>query len=293
MIKSMTGYGRSVKNSEVGEVTVEVRSLNNRFIDVYLKAPEILSDFEDEFKKYIAEKLRRGSVKVVITLSLKGESDVEHVHLNVPLMKKYYNELLEAKKELGIRGKVDLEHVLKIANYFELTVPNVDSSKFYEPVKSALEAAISELIDMRAKEGEHIAEQMKGYLDVVETRLSEIRKIYEVNREKIIEKFRNKILELISDLEIDESRIIQEAGILSKKIDITEECDRLVSHIFQFRRFLESDTPVGKKMVFLIQEMNREVTTIGSKSEDARISHLVVEIKDALEKLREQAQNIL
>lgn len=293
MIKSMTGYGRVVKSSEVGEVTVEIRSLNNRFIDVYLKAPEILSDFEDEFKKYVAERLKRGSVKVVITLSLKDEPDVGCIHLNVPLMKRYYNELLKAKKELGIRDKVSLQHVLEIADYSELTIPDMDSSKFYEPVKSALETAIDELMDMRIEEGKHIAEQMSEYLSVIESRLSEVRKIYEANRGRIVEKLKNRLFELLDNSKIDESRIVQEAGILSKKIDITEECDRLVSHIFQFRKFLESDTPVGKKMVFLVQEMNREVTTIGSKSEDARISHLVVEIKDALEKLREQAQNIL
>jgi len=293
MIKSMTGYGKVTKMMEIGEVTIEVKSLNNRFIDIYLKMPEFLSDYEDEFKKLISEKLNRGSIKVVINIGNDDKVNFDYLHLNIPLMRRYYDELRKATVELGIRERINLSHILSISDYSELTIPEVDAQKYFEPVKEVLIEALNKVDSMRAEEGKAIQEFFYSYLGNIEKDLGRIEDLYKKNKEEIFKKLKEKVRLLLEDVEIDENRLIMEASILSRKLDITEECDRLHSHISQFKKFIELDQPVGKKLQFLIQEMNREANTIGSKSENAQISHIVVNIKDELEKIREQAQNIL
>jgi len=292
MIRSMTGFGKVERELEQGILSVETRSVNSRYFDFSVRFPEIVENLEEEIKRRFSSSLVRGRVKVFITLN--GAPDEKTpIQLNRDLVDRYRTLLQEANESLGSPEAVTLSHLLNFTDIFEVKAPENEAETLRDELFRAIDDVIAEVLKMQDAEGAHLAAEIKTHLDLIHNIATQIQKISVQNKQTYFEKVKDKLLLLTGDLNIDESRVIQEAALYSKKIDITEECERLDSHIRQFRTYYDSAEPVGKRMTFLIQEMNREVSTIGAKSENAEISHFVVEVKNELEKIREQAQNIL
>lgn len=292
MIRSMTGFGKVERELKNGVLSIEVRSENSRYFDFSVRLPEIFEAWEEEIKRRFSSRLLRGRVKVFITLN--GSRDgKKHIQLNRKLLEHYRALLEEANESLGKPEAVTLSNLLNFTDIFEVKSPENDTKLLQDELFQALEDVIIEVLKMQDAEGAHLAGEIKTHLDLIHGVTAQIQQISVQNKQAYFEKVKEKLLLLTGDLNIDESRIIQEAAIYSQKIDITEECERLDSHIRQFRTYYDIPEPVGKRMTFLIQEMNREIGTIGAKSESAVVSHHVVEIKNELEKIREQAQNIL
>ncbi|MCG2715349.1 MAG: YicC family protein [Candidatus Marinimicrobia bacterium] len=291
MIKSMTGFGKVERELENGALSVEVRSVNSRYFDFSVNMPEIFESCEEDIKRLFNNKLVRGSVK--LTIYLNGQQEQNKVGLNRDLLDHYCELLNQASESLVSDEPVRLDHLLNFPEIFECKPVEFDEEKINKELFKALEDAVSDLVKMQEKEGENLAMEIKQHLDITHDVILKIKTLSSQLKDEYYKKSRAKLMSFLDDLNIDENRIIQEAAIFSKKIDITEECERLDSHLNQFRSYFDPDEPVGKRMIFLLQEMNREISTIGAKSESAQISHLVVDVKNELEKIREQALNIL
>ncbi|MBU4446540.1 YicC family protein [bacterium] len=291
MIKSMTGFGKVERELENGALSVEVRSVNSRYFDFSVNMPEIFESCEEDIKRLFNNKLVRGSVK--LTIYLNGQQEQNKVGLNRDLLDHYCELLNQASESLVSDEPVRLDHLLNFPEIFECKPVEFDEEKINKELFKALEDAVSDLVKMQEKEGENLAIEIKRHLDITHDVILKIKTLSSQLKDEYYKKSRAKLMSFLDDLNIDENRIIQEAAIFSKKIDITEECERLDSHLNQFRSYFDPDEPVGKRMIFLLQEMNREISTIGAKSESAQISHLVVDVKNELEKIREQALNIL
>jgi uncharacterized protein (TIGR00255 family) len=291
MIKSMTGFGKVERELENGTLSVEVRSVNSRYFDFSINLPQIFKSCEEDIKRIFNSKLKRGNVKV--TISLNGQREQNKVGLNRDLLNHYCELLNQASESLNSDEPLRLEHLLNFSEIFEYKPVEFDVEKVNKELFKALEDAVSDLVKMQKKEGKNLTIEIKQHLDITHDVILKIKALSAQLKDEYFKKSRAKLMAFLDELDIDENRIIQEAAVFSKKIDITEECERLDSHLNQFRSYLDLDEPVGKRMTFLIQEMNREISTIGAKSESAQISHFVVDVKNELEKIREQAQNIL
>lgn len=292
MIQSMTGFGKCERYTEYGTLTVDLRSVNNRYCDVSVKLPEFLEVFSEKLKRQVCEKMVRGRVMVSVTLN--GVSDkIDRLKLNLPVIRHFFNSLTQMAKELGIDEKVKIEHLLTLSTLFDVETPSLEAEKVIKLIQEMLGQAIEECQKMRRYEGEFLQKEILEHLSVIIRYLAETEQIHDEMKAGYFEKLKKNLKTICLEVDFDDNRVLQEAAIMAKRIDITEECERLRSHIDQFQKYMSSDEPAGKKMTFLLQEMSREVSTIGSKAENARISQLVVLMKDELEKVREQAQNIL
>jgi uncharacterized protein (TIGR00255 family) len=292
MIKSMTGFGRTERKIDNGMLSIEVRAVNSRYFDFSVRLPEIFEDQEEEIKQRFYKRIRRGRIKLSITWNGQLE-DQRKVTLNRETLRHYRDLLNQANTLLESHEPVGLSQLLNFPDIFEVKPPELDEAEIHNELYAALEDVLSDLLSMQAKEGAHLAREIEGHLAAIREALKKIIDLSNQMKKSNFLKIREKMMALCQDLEIDENRLLQEVAINAKKIDITEECDRLESHLKQFTGYIDSDEPVGKRMTFLLQEMNREISTIGAKSENARISHCVVDVKNELEKIREQVQNIL
>ncbi|HOO15031.1 MAG TPA: YicC family protein [Candidatus Marinimicrobia bacterium] len=287
----MTGYSRTEYRSGGQVISVEIYSENNRFLDLTFNLPEPLEPYTEELKRLVAGNLRRGRVR--ITIAITGSEKTPEVQLNTAFLTKYYRALCDLARELQIEEPVTLQNLLTYPEIFITDSADTDVAELLTQVKDLLRQAVAELIAMRRREGEFITRELQSHLQFILEKCSEIEKLSQQSRQEYFTKYQQSLAELCQNCQLDENRLIQEAGILAKKLDITEECTRLRSHIQQFTLLLQSEEPVGKQMNFLAQEMNREITTIGAKSESTAISHLVVSLKNELEKIREQIQNVI
>jgi len=290
-LESMTGYSRTEYRSGGQVISVEIYSENNRFLDLTFNLPEPLEPYTEELKRLVAGNLRRGRVR--ITIAITGSEKTPEVQLNTAFLTKYYRALCDLARELQIEEPVTLQNLLTYPEIFITDSADTDVAELLTQVKDLLRQAVAELIAMRRREGEFITRELQSHLQFILEKCSEIEKLSQQSRQEYFTKYQQSLAELCQNCQLDENRLIQEAGILAKKLDITEECTRLRSHIQQFTLLLQSEEPVGKQMNFLAQEMNREITTIGAKSESTAISHLVVSLKNELEKIREQIQNVI
>ena len=290
-LESMTGYSRTEYRSGGQVISVEIYSENNRFLDLTFNLPEPLEPYTEELKRLVVGDLRRGRVR--ITIAITGLEKTPEVQLNTAFLTKYYRALCDLARELQIEEPVTLQNLLTYPEIFITDSADTDVAELLTQVKDLLRQAVAELIAMRRREGEFITRELQSHLQFILEKCSEIEKLSQQSRQEYFTKYQQSLAELCQNCQLDENRLIQEAGILAKKLDITEECTRLRSHIQQFTLLLQSEEPVGKQMNFLAQEMNREITTIGSKSESTAISHLVVSLKNELEKIREQIQNVI
>ena len=290
MIKSMTGYGKSNMSKNLREYQVEIKSVNHRYLDVSIKMPRSLSYLEEEIKKAVSSKLTRGKVDVFITFnnnSLEGRD----IKINTEIARMYIKELRDLAESEGIVADIPVTEISKLPDV--LTIQNNQDD---ETIKSELlevtNKAIENLVEMRKVEGEKIAQDLLVRIQDIEEKVKKISSLSTGLIEEYVVKLNTRIKELLQDQEIDEARLAQEVVIYADKCSIEEEVTRLNSHIYQFRELLQTNEAVGKKIDFMIQEMNRETNTIGSKANNLEITNEVINMKTQLENIREQVQNI-
>jgi len=292
MIKSMTAFGRAEKTVEGRTFTVEMRSLNSRYREVIVRMPPQFLPLEDQIKKLVATKISRGRVEVIIKVK-NGSQTVSDIHANLPLAKAYYEALCELNETLQIKEKVGLQALLGMQGIITATESEEDLDKTWSHLSSCVTDALEGIDAMRISEGMAIYQDFQKRLQSVEGDLSRIREL----APSMLSQYHSRLKERIATLtqgavEVDPNRLAQEAAFLADKSDIMEEIVRAESHLKQFRNMIESDSPAGRALDFLLQELNREVNTIGSKGGDAQLPQIVVGLKSELEKLREQVQNI-
>ena len=291
MIKSMTGYGRSIFENEGREYIVEIKSVNNRFNDISIKMPRSLNYLEDRIKKEILNSVSRGKIDVFITFN--NNSDLgKNIKLNTDIAKKYINELKKLSKEAEIIDNINIMDISKFPDVLNIKVEEEAEEVIEKELFIALDQAIKSFIEMRQVEGNKIREDLEKRIDTVSEKIKQISSISTGLVDEYVVKLETSKKELLKTDVVDESRLAQEVVIYSDKCSVEEEITRLKSHISQFLNLLNSEIAIGKKLDFLIQEMNRETNTIGSKANNLEITNFVVDIKTELENVREQIQNI-
>ncbi len=296
MIRSMTGFGRGEYSDEISKVTVEIRSVNHRYLDIYVKMPRRYSFAEETIKSAIKERLHRGKVEVSVSVDNVGKSDSD-VRLDKELAARYYSVLSELKDsfDFGDDSRVSLSLLSKMPDVIVTTPAAEDEEAMAKRLLGATSRALDDFCSMREAEGEKLAADLSARADTIQEIRDRIDKRAPEIEKEYAAKFKARVEEILGGVyEVPEERIALEAAIFADKANITEELVRLGSHISQLRKFLQSDgrEAVGKKIDFLIQEMNREANTIGSKSNDREITSSMLDLKAEIEKVREQVQNI-
>ena len=292
MIKSMTAFGRAEKTTEGRIYTAEIRSVNSRYGDIIVRVPSQLLPIEDQIKKLVATRISRGRVEVIIKVK-NGSQAVPDIHIDLPLAKAYHGALCELNETLQMEEKIGLQTLLGVRGIITATEPEEDLGKTWSVLSSCIREALENIDAMRISEGMAIYQDFQKRLQSVEESLSRIKAMAPSILSQYHDRLKERIITLTQGtVEIDPNRLVQEAAFLADRSDVTEEIVRAESHLKQFRGMIESDDPTGRALDFLLQELNREVNTIGSKGGDAQLSHIVVELKSELEKLREQVQNV-
>ncbi len=290
MIKSMTGYGRADKKVELRDYQIEIKSVNHKYLDITIKMPKNISHKEEEIKKLVKSKLHRGKIDILVTFT---DNSVENkkITLNTDLAKIYINQLRELAQEEKIWSDIQVTDIAKFPDVL-IVENNQDDEMLEQELQEVTMQALNQLIEMRRNEGNKIAEDLQKRIEEIKEKVENISNLSTGLIENYIVKLNARIKELAQDCEIDENRIAQEVVIYADKCSVEEEVTRLNSHISQFKELLKSDENVGKKLDFIIQEMNRETNTIGSKANSLEITNEVINIKTQLENIREQVQNI-
>lgn len=291
MLRSMTGFGRSKYEIDGREYLVEIKSVNNRYSDVSIKLPRNISFLEEKVKKVVVNTITRGKVDVFINFSNNSEKG-KNIRINTELAKKYVEELRNLQQETGIIDNIGIIDISRMPEVLNLKVEDEDEELLWEELSECLNNAITSFVIMRETEGNKIKEDLEQRIKLVTEKIEEINKISTGLVEEYIVKLEKRVNELLKNTVVDETRLAQEIVIYSDKCSIEEELTRLRSHIAQFLNMLNEEKAVGKKLDFIIQEMNRETNTIGSKANSLDITNLVVDIKTEIENIREQVQNI-
>lgn len=290
MLYSMTGYGRAEYRAGEVEVNVEIRALNNRFLDIAIKSPSILANFDQKMKDIIREQVKRGRLNVNVTIK-NFENKYQGLMVNRELAKMYFRMVQELRQEFNLEGQIDLAALLAIP---EILVYNTESAdeQCWEGVVTALTLALQDLQTMRLREGEVLKADLSRRIEYIDRATSDIEKIAQGRPAEELDKLRQRLRTMNFNLQVDENRLETEISLLADRLDITEECVRLHTHNQMFLKIMAEDDQPGRRLNFLLQEMNREANTIGAKAMDAKISHFVVQMKEEIEKIREQVQNV-
>lgn len=292
MIKSMTAYGRGEYESGDTLFTAEIKSLNNRYRDIILRIPKNLQPLEKELKAIVGSRIKRGRVEVSIQTQNTGEETPYALELNVPLVNAYFKIFNQLGEQFGLDKKIQIESLCQMSDVILFRPQEADMEKVEPGFHEVLSQALDSLDTMRIKEGEAIEADFLKRLELLDRYVSEVEKRAPDLVEQYRSRLKDKICRMLEDVAIDESRLAQEAAFLAERSDITEEIVRIRSHLKQFHGYLSMDEALGRRLDFLIQEINREVNTLGTKASDPSISRVVVEMKAELEKLREQVQNV-
>ncbi len=291
MVKSMTGYGRAVETVNGREFTVEVRSVNNRYLDCTVKLPRSLNFGEDAVKQAVKGTISRGKVDVYITLRCEDAADVK-VSLNKPMVEGYLAAMREMAETYQISNNVSTAVLSRMPDVFTVEKPEVDEEQLLADLMTVVGKALESYDAMRSTEGKALENDLRSRGQTILNLTSQV----EAGSAQTVVDYRtrleNKLKEVLANTAIDESRILTEAAIFADKVAVDEETVRLRSHLQQMDQMLTTGGAIGRKLDFLLQEMNRESNTIGSKCSDVRLARIVVEIKAELEKIREQTQNI-
>lgn len=287
----MTGFGKAQSMIDGFEITVEIKSVNNRYLDIMIKMPLTLSSFEPDLREIVKKNIKRGKVSIFIDLReiIQQTNDSP---VNEEKLQQKFAMLKAIKKKLNIPGEIELNHLLQFEELFDADISHIDEQKLLRQIKATVEDALIALNKMRVKEGEHCIADMTKRLNVISTIITDIKQKAGGTVRVEFEKLMQRIEELLDTKSIDHNRLEQEVALISDKVDITEELTRFNSHIVQFNQTLKRDSELGKKLTFILQEMHREANTINSKTTNVEISHQVIQVKEEIEKIREQAQNI-
>ena len=291
MIKSMTGYGRAVETVNGREFTVEVRSVNNRYLDASVRLPRMLSFAEDAVKSRIKQAVSRGKVEMFVTVHTEGGEEVT-VTLNTNVLEGYLNAMRQMVEQYGVKDEITTASVSRLSDVFSVEKPAVDEEQLLADLLSVVDKALESYNAMREKEGAALDADLRSRGCTI---LDFVSQVEQGNGQTVIDyraRLEAKLREVLANTAIDESRILTEAAIFADKVAVDEETVRLRSHLQQMNEMLTSGGAIGRKLDFLLQEMNREANTIGSKCTDVKLARIVVDIKAELEKIREQTQNI-
>lgn len=290
MLKSMTGYGKGAAEGETFRVTVDVRSVNNRNLDIHWRAPQELAALEIPLKKQVQAVVARGRVDV--TINFTQTADVVY-EINRPLVRGYLEALRMMREEFNLAGEATLDSIARLPNVLQTSSTNSQvSEEATQGIEAALTQALTAMVAMRAVEGHELQKELLSRVVKIEALL----KVIEDNSAGVVEAYREKlgkrVAELLDGVKLDETRLAQEVAYLAERSDITEEIARLRSHIAQLKELLTSGGEIGKKLDFLLQETNREANTILSKSSELTVCDAAIAVKTEVEKLREQSQNV-
>lgn len=291
MLKSMTGYGKGETSAPNGNFLVEIRSVNHRYGEISVRLPRSFYAFENEVKKQASSILKRGKIDISVQWDESAASDFTP-QLDMAVARGYHEAYSRLAKELNLPQDAPPAYIMSQKGVIKDTAASLDETELQPQLLAAVQAAVAALDGMRVREGEALADDLKAR----RIQIAEWSKQIGERTPQVVLEYRQKLKarleQLLDGADIDESRLAQEVALLADRSDITEELVRLASHFSQFDEALRSSEPVGRKLDFLMQEMNREVNTIGSKSNDAGITNLVIQIKAEMEKMREQVQNV-
>ena len=287
----MTGYGRAVQMIDGREITVELRSVNNRYLDCTVKLPRMFSFAEDSVKNRVKAAVSRGKVDVYIGVNAAQAADVQ-VAVNRPVLESYLAALRQIESEYGVRDDVTVMSLARLPDVFSVEKTEEDEQKLTQDILSVAEEAIARYNTMRETEGAALEADLRSRAATILERVALVEQRSPVTVAEYRERLRQKMQEVLQNTAIDEGRILQEAAIYADRIAVDEETVRLRSHLAQLGDMLTKGGAIGRKLDFLLQELNRETNTIGSKCNDLELSNIVVEMKAELEKIREQTQNI-
>ena len=291
MPKSMTGYGAFELSDEKRKITVEIKSVNNRYADINIKLRSSYIFLEEDIRNTVLKTVSRGKIDIFVTV-WEYKNETAEVTVDEELLKQYVNALKKISETMHVSEGMTAERLSRYPDVLVVSQNNFDKDVLKESVLTALDGALKEFVAAREREGERICEKLGECIDGISVEVDKV----EQRMPQIVENYRmrleNKLKEVLENTAADESRIVTEAAIFADKICTDEETVRLKSHIAEFKDVLKSEQPIGRKLDFIIQEMNREINTIGSKCNDAEVSKIVVGVKGEIEKLREQVQNI-
>lgn len=291
MFMSMTGYGRSQQTIDGRDILVEIKSVNHRYFEASIRCPRAYGYLEERVKSAIAAQVSRGKLDIGITVYSVDGKEVQ-VQMNRALAASYLDALRDMSQELYLEDDIKTSALARFQDIFTVVRTADDEDEVFAAVSQVLNSALERFIDMRRIEGERLLSDVHSRLNAIEGIVGEIERLSPKTISDYKERLTAKLNEVLENKNIDESRVLTEVAIFAEKIAVDEETVRLRSHISQFEKLVKGKDPVGRKLDFLLQEMNREINTIGSKCQDVAVTNLVIEVKSELEKIREQIQNI-
>ncbi|OXZ41025.1 YicC family protein [Finegoldia magna] len=290
-MKSMTGFGSSSLELEDCSIDIEIKSVNNRYLDFNFSMPSYLNFMLEDMKSLIKNKLKRGRVDVYIKIK-KYQLAVDSVDINYELAQKIKEKLDSLNEKLDMKSDINVRDLVKYDDVMSFTYKDLDNEFLHDNILKVLNEAVNKIYSMRSTEGDNLRGDLSTNLSKIEEEISKISSLTENSVKEYRENLFNKISELLDEEKIDRDRMYLEVALMADKVDINEELKRFDSHIVQFKSAMDMKDCIGRKLDFIIQEMNREINTISSKSNDENISVCVIEVKSLIEKLREQVQNI-
>lgn len=291
MIQSMTGFGRCQKTLGSRDITVEIKAVNHRYLEFSSRLPRSLGFIEDKLKAQVQSRIARGKVEVSVTVA-EQKGSASRVTLNEGLALSYLEELRIFARKNGLTDDLTLSDFCRLPDLFTTRMAEVDEDALWRDISETADGALDSFIAMRRREGEKLSTDLAAKLYNILTLVEAVERRSPETVEAYRQRLYKKLGELLADRQIDDGRVLTEAALFADKVAVDEETVRLRSHIDQFRHILTLEEPVGRKLDFLVQEMNREANTIGSKAQDAEMARIVVELKSEIEKVREQIQNI-
>jgi len=291
MLRSMTGYGRCERMAEGKKILAEIKSVNQRFTDYNIKVPRHLAFLEDKVRELASQRIARGKVDIYISVESYEEADKE-ITLNEALAKNYVEVLRQLKEEFNLDGDINVNTVSRFSDIFRSERKEEDQEIIWKVVADTMNEALDAFIAMREREGERIQKDLCARIDYMKELAQKVDERSPQTVSEYKERLYSKIKEVLDEREVDEARVLTEVAIFADKVAVNEETVRLSSHFDEFYAIIGGGEPAGRRLDFLIQEINREVNTIGSKAQDLEIAKTVVELKGEIEKLREQIQNI-
>ncbi|MBP7185983.1 MAG: YicC family protein [Ruminococcus sp.] len=291
MLKSMTGYGRAQKILNGRDILVEIRSVNHRYYEYSSRIPRTYSYIDEKLKALLKNSVSRGKVEAAVTINIIEGKDTE-IAINKGVAEGYVAALRSVSEELKLADDLSLSKLMKLPDIFTVQKTPDDEEQVWNDVAEVAQEAVDKFVEMRSTEGERLKNDITEKADGILRMVMEVERLSPITVENYRNRLYKKVSEVLENKDIDEQRILTEAAIFSEKIAVDEETVRLRSHISQLKNMLRSNEAVGRKLDFIVQEMNREVNTIGSKAQDLNITKIVVDMKAEIEKIREQIQNI-